>query len=120
MCVDLQSCSQFVKEMMMPNIQPIRHYVLDLAGKQIRGESRSAREQETLDGFVAAFPDLENPIFVRCSVEEHTSWGALVFPDEMNAGSVVCNIRFGDGQAICTSCGDPLAVVSERINLFRR
>ena len=62
----------------MVTIQPVRDFVRDLAGKQVRGESRSQRDEKTLNGFVSAFPYLESPIFVRCSVDADTSWGARV------------------------------------------
>lgn len=104
----------------MPTIQPVRDLVRDLAGKQLRGESHSQRDEESLSGFVAAFPNLENPFFVRCSVEEHTSFGALVFPDEMVDGASVGNIRFGRSGPTCMTCGHGRKVVSERVVVFRR
>lgn len=104
----------------MTSIQPVRDLVRDLAGKQLRGESRSERDEQSLTGFVAAFPKLENPFFVRCSVEEHTSFGALLFPDEMVDGASVGNIRFGQSGPACMNCGDGRKVVSERVVVFRR
>ena len=104
----------------MASIQPIRDFVRDLAGKQVRGESRSERDEQTLNGFVAAFADLENPTFVRCSVDTHTAGGALVFPDEMVDGTTIGNISFGQLGPICMTCGDGRNVVSERVVVFRR
>jgi hypothetical protein len=104
----------------MVTIQPVRDFVRDLAGKQVRGESRSQRDDETLSGFASAFPDLENPIFVRCSVDAHTSWGVLVFADEMVDGETIGNIRFVQPGPVCTTCGDGRKVVSERVVVFRR
>lgn len=103
----------------MATIQPIRDFVRDLAGKQVRSESRSSRDEQTLTGFVTAFPDLQNPLFVRCAVEAHTSFGVLVFEDEMTDGTTLGNIRFGP-KPICTNCVDGRNVISERVIVFRR
>ncbi|HEV7242487.1 MAG TPA: hypothetical protein VGQ36_24875 [Thermoanaerobaculia bacterium] len=92
----------------------------DLAGKQIRGETRTAQEQKTLDGFALAFPDLQNPIFVRCSIEAHVSYGVLLFADEIADGSVKGNIRFASSHAICTECGDAKAVIADRVDVVSR
>jgi hypothetical protein len=66
----------------MTLIKPIRSFILSLAGKVITGEDFNDHDRRAIAGFKDAFPDLQNPVHVRCSVEGHRSGGAVVFPDE--------------------------------------
>ncbi|MEA2345190.1 MAG: hypothetical protein QOF63_3359 [Thermoanaerobaculia bacterium] len=90
----------------MATIQPIRHFVLTLAGKVIRGEPFTEREVSTLEGFRSAFPDLQNPLHIRCSIPDHTVWGVLAFPGDSITGGGVGNIEERDGGWVCTHCGN--------------
>ncbi len=99
----------------MSGIQPIRDFVRVLAGKRVRGVPFSQHDEETLSGYVAAFPDLANPILVQCTVDTHKSWGALVFADEMVDGASVGNIMFNQTGPTCAQCGDGRNIALERV-----
>jgi hypothetical protein len=90
----------------MTTIQPIRHFVLTLAGKTLRGEPITERDTSTLEGIRSTWPDLQNPVFLYCSLPDHRERGGLVFPDEVVSGSVVGNIQERSGRWICTNCGN--------------
>jgi len=77
-----------------------------LAGKHLREEPFTDDERRQLNGFASAFPDLQNPVHIHCTVPEHRVWGAVVFPDEIIAGAVVGNIRVDANRLICRHCGD--------------
>src|SRR5438552_3917356 len=67
----------------MTTVQPIRHLVLDLAGKVIREEAFTEQERRTLDDFKRAFPDLQNPVSISWTGGHNPSYGVVVFPDEL-------------------------------------
>jgi hypothetical protein len=90
----------------MTVIKPIRSFILSLAGKVITGEDFNEHDRRAIAGFKEAFPDLQNPVHVRCNVEGHRSGGAVVFPDEVIAGGRAGNIQERNGEWVCTQCGD--------------
>jgi len=102
----------------MTTIQPVRHLMLDLAGKVIRGEHFTDRENNMLAGFRQAFPDLTNPVHVRCTVSDHRIWGAVVFPGEVIEDGVVGNIAERNGEWICTLCGNGENVHEDVVRVF--
>lgn len=98
------------------SIQPIRHLVLELAGKRIRGEAWTESESNMFDAFRQAFPAIKNPIHIYCTTDNHRSYGILLY-DESETLEPGWAIQRTDGAWFCTMCGNGASVRVDTIRL---
>lgn len=89
----------------MRGFQPVRTFVLEAAGRMVRGERVTHSDRVMLNSLRSMFPGLGNPREVGCTRPEHHLWSILLFPDEIEEFTRDGRLSRADGQWLCDLCG---------------
>lgn len=98
--------------------QPVRTFVLEAAGRVVRGERVTRSDRVMLQSFRSMFPGLGNPVEIACSKPEHRLWSVLLFPDEIDDFGHAGQLSRAFGRWQCDLCGNGELVTENEIEVF--